>query len=265
MTACRKAISRRSRTKGYTLVEMLVVVGIIAVILGLSANTMKNLATAEGVRAGVPVIKAKFEEARQLAKSSGRNIRVVIYADSEKARDSAEETERFLRYVAIAHYVDNNGDPVTGDYTTTSGRWELISTGELLPNKCYYDRERSLTDKDGNTYASYISTSQADTASLVAKGSCNVYLPNENSPTVFAFYEFNGAGFPTNPLATLETQGNTKKPPRIILSNGQIRRVSGEVVLRQNPAGDRNYAGFIMTRHGELMDYEDLDDIDDED
>jgi len=237
--------------------EILVVVTIIAIILGLSAATMKGLTKSKGVRAGIPVMKAAVEEARQLALGAGSNVRVVIYADSANAATSADDFKRYGRFVGIARYY--NGSNIQTNLSG-AGNWRLVGTGSYLPDGCFFDFDKSMNDKDGTRYAAHISSSGADTATLVANGQCNVDINGSNR--LCYFYEFNHLGYPTNPLSQNDTStGN--EAPRVVLSAAKIRRTTGGIEV-EGPSGtteSRNYRGFMLARYGEMVDLTNLDEI----
>ena len=157
---------KKKSIQGYTLAEMLVVAAIIAVVLGISATTMKNLAQSKGVAAGIPIVKAVFEEARQKALGTGNRVRVVVYVDTAGAGQSADDTERFCRYIGVAQYYSGSS-LVENPGPSDSGEWRISGKGVYLPKKCYFDVGRS---RDG--LASYVRSVATDSAA--SNGICNV-------------------------------------------------------------------------------------------
>lgn len=69
---------RTNRPIGYTIVEMLVVVGIIAVLLSMTVPAIQGLARSSGRRAAVNTVMAVFDQARALALSQRRPSYVVF-------------------------------------------------------------------------------------------------------------------------------------------------------------------------------------------
>ena len=241
----------QNQFKGYTLIEMIVVIAIIAVILGLSATTIRNLSKAQGVSAGVPVMKAKFEEARQKALGSNKSIRLVIYADGQKANDSKEETGRYLRYVTLAELEGN--------------QWVEKKRGVMLPENCFFDTALSLKGMKH-----WVPQGSAEDGS----GYIDVQLLGLNNTRTCFFYELNHLGFPVNPAVVMQgyekngaqddepERKRVKEAPRVVLSGGKLRRSANGVEFVANPSGERNIQGFLLGRHGGLVDIVDIDEID---
>jgi len=136
----------RKLSAGYTLVEILVVAAIIAIVLGISATTMRNLTQSKGVQAGVPLVKGVFEEARQLSTGTGAPVRVVVYVDGENALSSTaddlsvnEKMDKVFKFIGIAQYFENEAAALpyttfTGDgWDETPGVWKLRGKGLQLP------------------------------------------------------------------------------------------------------------------------------------
>lgn len=258
--------------KGYTLVEILVVVAIIAILLSIGAAGVKNLTKNKGVQNGVPIIKTKFGEARALAIGQAMDVRLVVHADSALARNasSSELTQmhrdRYLRYVAVAQYVDANTDEVVRTRNAsgqlTGGVWKVLERGTKLPENCFFDTKLSQKDRTGaSNYVNHTATSTNDSGTLLADGMVEVTLPGDTTAVKCYFFEMNSLGIPVNPRTVLRTGSPDKVAPRVILSNGRLRVKSGtEIEYRLTPS-ERNYAGFVLTRNGAMIDYTILDNI----
>lgn len=152
-------------SKGFTLIEMLVVVGMIAVLLGVGVNSIKGLSESKGVSVGVPNLKAVFSLARQIAINDGVETDVVIVTQSSAAdRDGpvqSERLERAFRYVAIAQGDVERSKPI------------------LLPNNCYLDIAKSNSN-----------------------GMRQMFLPHDIGRSIVQYWRFNSLGFPTAVTAT---------------------------------------------------------------
>lgn len=215
-------INSIKKTLGYTLVEMLVVMSIIAILLSVGASSIKNLATSKGVDVGVPIMKSVFKEARQKAITSGEATRVLIYLSGGDGTNK-EKLEKFCRYVAVA--VDDG-----------TGTFEVTSKPVSLPEQCYFDADLSQGD-----------------------ATVTITLPGDSSTSTCAFWEYNALGIPSVELATSSTTPTTSK---VILNNGRVRLNSGSFELVTSSAGEREYQGFALTKHGELPDIKELDNLD---
>ena len=234
---------------GYTLVEMLVVVGIIAVILGLSAKTMKSLASNESVSSSVSVLKRSFNEARVLAKN-GNPTRLLIYVDDTDM--SLEGMEKYLRQIYFAQKDD-------------SGDWQIVSEGERLAKNSYFDTERSLKNSDGSHNTNHLN----DDGSVNLTGTMEV--AHNGQTRLYYYYEFNEIDVMSNPMPTnageWENQGwhrgYASRVPRAIVGRGQLRRVPGRLTVnfRVDDDEERGYAGFYIYHNGNTVDINELDSI----
>jgi prepilin-type N-terminal cleavage/methylation domain-containing protein len=139
------SLSKLRRSKGFTLIEILVVMAIIATLLGLGVGTIKNLASSKGVSTAVPLADSIFAQARQVAKSSGVPTRVVIYADT--SGDNKDKRSRYLRMMGVA-------TGRVGGVPATKGEaideWRFVSRPIILPSNTFFNATLSnKTTTDG--------------------------------------------------------------------------------------------------------------------
>ncbi len=137
--------SEPRRSKGFTLIEILVVMAIIATLLGIGVGAIKNMATSKGVSTAVPLADSIFAQARQVAKSSGVPTRVVIYAD--RTGDNADKRERYLRMMGVVTGRDASGVP-EADIAKVD-HWKLVSRATILPSNTFFNA--SLSNKSATT------------------------------------------------------------------------------------------------------------------
>ncbi len=136
------------RTRGFTLVEILVVMAIIATLLGLGVGAIKSMASSKGVSTAVPLADSIFAQARQVAKSSGVPTRVVIYADTSVPLGSNEDKRsRYLRMMGVATGRDTAGLPVTN--MADVDHWKLVSRATTLPSNTFFNATLSNKPTSG--------------------------------------------------------------------------------------------------------------------
>ncbi len=128
------------RTRGFTLIELLVVMAIIATLLGIGVGAIKSMASSKGVSTAVPLADSIFDQARQVAKSSGTPTRVVIYAHYDVS-DQADARDRYLRMIGVATGRDGAGLPVTKIEDVT--QWKLVSRATTLPSNTFFNAKLS--------------------------------------------------------------------------------------------------------------------------
>ena len=210
----------------FTLIEMLVVIGIITILLTIGSMGLKNMSKASGVGAGIPVAEALFAEARSLAMSKGTKSRVLIHAQEDHTNEY--HRERYLRYMAIEYFVLDPIDQNPNDPNAT-GDWVIASKGVKLPKGVYFMKE--LSESGG--------------VDLLTEP--DVSLPG--GPTASAtcyYYEFNAEG-----MIVTTSAGGTPPPTsnndvsRFVIASGSLPPGATEPTV-----SGQNMGGFVIWRTG---------------
>jgi len=122
-----KPYSRR----GFTLIEILVVVAIISILLTAGITGLGNLSAGKGTTAAVAACESIFAEARNIAMSKGCKARVLI--DVNNAGN-----ENYLRRVIVVHeQIAANGTPV-------ANTWVMPSRGYVMPQGTFFSQHFSI-------------------------------------------------------------------------------------------------------------------------
>lgn len=126
-----------SKKRGFTLIELIVVIAIIATLLAIGVGTIKNVAGAKGVSTGVSLAEGVFDHARNIAKNNG-SARVLIYCDT--GGTNKDKREKYLRYLAVAApKLKPKNDPSDPDEI----EWKIVSSGVSLPTDTFFNEKLS--------------------------------------------------------------------------------------------------------------------------
>lgn len=219
-------IRNKSGLRGFTLVEVLVVVMIISILLTLGAITINNVG-GSGVTSAVAQTEAIFSEARSVATGKSTRSRVMIMVDDP-------DDEAYLRRVVVAfNPIGNDGQPVEDE-------WELIGNGLQLPETVYFSREFSRKDHEGGT-------GELDEMDLT--GVSGLYNGT------YLYYEFNAEGICTTGL---DPATGTYTAPSFVVGSG--RRNMGDEP-RTTSKGRRDFGGFVIWRNGSTSVFRDPEQI----
>lgn len=207
----------RMRANGFSLLELLVVISLIAVLMTVGSFGIKNFSKASGVSSGVPIAQGVFAQARALAIEKGTDTRVLVHFYNNTLRLNRE---RMLRYMVVQYFGDPNNTPSD----PSDDEWVTASKGVKLPEGVFYS----------------VSLSNRGDAPNTTQSSGN--LPGgavQNCRT----YEFNSQGIITQP----EPDGNDV--PRFVIRAGSLAPGQTEPTAVSG-AGERNVGGFVIWRNG---------------
>lgn len=121
----RRRETQDGRRRGWSLIEMLVVMVIMTVLVGLSANVFKAPVSSHAVKDGLGTICGIFREASMTARAQNRPVRIILNSDSSDSR-------RYLRVLGI-EMVEPDAD---GNL-----HWVPVGRGAVLPERVRVFRE----------------------------------------------------------------------------------------------------------------------------
>lgn len=182
--------------RGFSLVELLVVIMIMTILMTMGAMGIKNLSGGKGVSTAIANAEAVFAEARATAASRGVPVRVLI-----DARD-INDTSNYLRRMVVAVQDVN---PTTGQPLAT---WSLVSRGYTLPDGVFYSMTLSTRDGAGGA------AMQPENQSLSKASDAGQYV----------VYEFNSQGLAVNPGATFVIGSGARQRGQGPMVTGNAKR-----------------------------------------
>ncbi len=208
---------------GFSLVELLVVIGIMSVLMTAGAIGLGNLTAGKGTSTAIATAESIFEEARMMAISKSTKTRVMIEGPSTSG---GTPSENLLRRMIVVY----EGRDAAG--AIVSGQWVLASRGYTLPR---------------GTYFSNVYSKQGDGSTSIAQEA--VAPVNEDEPPVglseysgnYFIYEFNAEGIFSDAGASFIIGAGVLPP--------------GAVGPRVTKSGERDFAGFAIWRNGRTSSY----------
>lgn len=249
-----------SRTpKGFTLIEVLVVITIMVVLMTMAGSVLNNMGKGKSIQAGVEQLDSFIREAQATAIGNDTLTRVVFINDeANNSRDS-----KHLRMIGVMRLRQDerelrsgkNGSQKGGGYDGTVSRakgvWVSTSRLQELPANVYFSPKYSTPlewsdDADGGSMLGN------DLMSFAGLGSKNVY-----------YMEFDEKGRFVAPMASPE---NGTAPQRVVLIEGKrstsSRAENGIEPKSLDEAGRPNGArGLVLWPNGNVSRLRTLDQI----
>ncbi|MFD0893950.1 type II secretion system protein [Luteolibacter ambystomatis] len=195
---------------GFSLIELLVVIGIIAILLTVGAVGMGGITKGKNLNSGVTTAEALFAEARSTA--TGKATRACVLVDINDPKDATN----YLKRVLIAY---EDLDPATNQ--PVKDKWVLTSRGATLPDGVFFSKTYSKGGSDGQTLTE------------ISLSGDNVKKQYEGK---YYAYIFNSEGICTTPGATFVVGSGVRTG-----SAGEPRTVG---------SAKREFGGFIVWRNG---------------
>lgn len=194
--------------RGFSLVELLAVMTIIAILLSLASVGVSNIGKGQGVTSGLSLAESLLSQARSLAINNNATARLIIHNDLNDA--IPEENKRYRRMMMVVYKeLDEEGSEID--------EWIRAGNPVFLPDSVYFSANLSLTDMRGGDQI------PTDTHQLSSRAADNHQC---------VFYEFNGQGILSTPGAGLVLESGPRPPGE---ANPIIRKekdVGGFAILK---------------------------------
>lgn len=154
--------------KGFTLVELMVVMTIIGIMMSLATTVLRDSGTTRSLDSGLDMLLNLVQEARTTAQGNDTYTRIIIANDPKDTRSDS----RHLRYMVVQIYSKDDSQSYDGTTVTTTGKWKSTSAGVMLPAGVYFSPTYSRSLAWGEGSGDRINT---DNAELSRNKSTRVY------------------------------------------------------------------------------------------
>lgn len=117
---------RRGISRLFTLIEMLIVIGIVSILIGMGAAAIIKLSQGSGVKQAVTAISGKLSVARSLAASRNAYVAVVFPIDAKSTPDDLASR------CAMILEVEKDGDDVSPKDFIPGQDWTMMPPNTIL-------------------------------------------------------------------------------------------------------------------------------------
>ncbi len=205
----RRSISQTFK-KGFSLVELLAVMAIIAILLSLASVGISRIGKGQGVTAGLAIGEGLLAQTRSLAMNQNTRARLIIHGDLNDA--DPIQRERYRRMMMVVYKQSDDEGRELDD-------WTRAGSPTFLPAGVYYSPEFSKADmRTGG-----VLPEDRHQLTSLASDVRQCY-----------FYEFNGQGICTTPGAGF-----------VIVSGSRPNNVQQPIL-----GGKRDLGGFVVLKNG---------------
>ncbi len=189
--------------KGFTMVELMVVMVIMAVVMTMAAGVLRDAGKGRGIDSGVDLLESMVQEARATAQGNDTCTRLIFV--NEPNDTSADSRHLRFMTVQMLRKDENASGRYDGTQVQQDGRWVSVSSGVMLPPGVYFSPHYSkpLDWADG---AAGTMIGQ-ETARLSGRGQTRVF-----------YIEFDEKGRFVAPMAD---PLNKTRPQRLVLINAR--------------------------------------------
>ena len=189
-------------SRGFTLVELMVVMTIIGVMMALATTVLRDTGTTRTLESGVDMLQNLVQEAQVTAQGNDTYTRLVIANDPKDTSNSS----RHLRYMVVQVYRKNptQAESYDGTDLTTSGEWVSTSPGVMLPPGVYFSPSYSRALSWAEGIGDRLNTGSA---SLSKNKSSRIY-----------YFEFDEKG---RYVSAQSNPNSPSQPQRIVLINAR--------------------------------------------
>lgn len=194
--------------KGFSLVELLAVMTIIAILLSLASVGINKIGKGQGVTAGLAIGEGLLSQARSLAMNQNTRARLIIHSDLNDS--DPEERERYRRMMMVVYKeLDENG--------REKQEWTRAGSPTFLPDSVYFSPDLSRADmRNGGVL-------QTETHQLSSQVS-DVHQ--------CYYFEFNGQGICSTPGAGFILKHGARPSGQERPITGRSKDVGGFVILK---------------------------------